>query len=48
MKAEELSKDAKSSRVSDAQISQPACTAVQLALTDLLKVSLGCVYCSTN
>ena len=34
---EELSKDAKSSRVSDAQISQPACTAIQLALTDLFK-----------
>ncbi|KAG4440758.1 hypothetical protein IFR05_003745 [Cadophora sp. M221] len=34
---EELSKDAESSRVSAAHISQPACTAVQLALTDLLK-----------
>jgi acyl transferase domain-containing protein/NADPH:quinone reductase-like Zn-dependent oxidoreductase len=35
--AEELSKDAETSRVSDAHISQPACTAVQLALTDLFK-----------
>ncbi|KAH6664674.1 polyketide synthase [Halenospora varia] len=34
---DELSKDAESSRVSDAQISQPACTIVQLALIDLLK-----------
>ncbi|KAG9237456.1 putative polyketide synthase [Amylocarpus encephaloides] len=34
---DELSKDAKSSQVSDAHISQPACTAVQLALTDLFK-----------
>ncbi|CAG8978751.1 hypothetical protein HYALB_00011512 [Hymenoscyphus albidus] len=34
---EELSKDAQSSRVSDAQISQPACTAIQLAMTDLFK-----------
>jgi NADPH:quinone reductase-like Zn-dependent oxidoreductase/malonyl CoA-acyl carrier protein transacylase len=34
---DELSKDAKTSRVSDAQISQPACTVLQLALTDLLK-----------
>ncbi|TVY85582.1 Reducing polyketide synthase [Lachnellula suecica] len=34
---EELSKDPESSRVSDAQISQPACTAIQLALTDLFK-----------
>ncbi|TVY92322.1 Reducing polyketide synthase [Lachnellula willkommii] len=34
---EELCKDAESSRVSDADISQPACTAIQLALTDLLK-----------
>ncbi|CZS97698.1 related to polyketide synthase [Rhynchosporium agropyri] len=33
---EELSKDAEASRVSAAHISQPACTAVQLALTDLL------------
>jgi NADPH:quinone reductase-like Zn-dependent oxidoreductase/malonyl CoA-acyl carrier protein transacylase len=37
MSVDELSKDAKSSQVSDAQISQPACTAVQLALTDLLR-----------
>ena len=37
MGADELSRDAKSSRVSDAHISQPACTAIQLALTDLLK-----------
>jgi acyl transferase domain-containing protein len=34
---EELSKDAETSKVSDAHISQPACTAIQLALTDLLK-----------
>ncbi|PVH83915.1 putative polyketide synthase [Cadophora sp. DSE1049] len=34
---DELSRDAESSRVSAAHISQPACTAVQLALTDLLK-----------
>jgi NADPH:quinone reductase-like Zn-dependent oxidoreductase len=34
---DELSKDKTSSRVSAAHISQPACTAVQLALTDLLK-----------
>ncbi|EKD12633.1 beta-ketoacyl synthase domain-containing protein [Drepanopeziza brunnea f. sp. 'multigermtubi' MB_m1] len=34
---DELSQDAESSRVSAAHISQPACTAVQLALTDLLK-----------
>lgn len=33
---EELQKDAQTSRVSEAQISQPACTAVQLALTSLL------------
>lgn len=32
---EELQKDAQSSRVSEAHISQPACTAVQLALTTL-------------
>ncbi|KAI7916092.1 fatty acid synthase S-acetyltransferase [Pyricularia oryzae] len=34
---EELSKDGKTSKVSEAHISQPACTAVQLAITDLLK-----------
>ncbi|KAL2060742.1 hypothetical protein VTL71DRAFT_9384 [Oculimacula yallundae] len=34
---EELSRDAETSKVSAAHISQPACTAVQLALTDLLK-----------
>ncbi|KAK2623593.1 hypothetical protein QTJ16_007147 [Diplocarpon rosae] len=34
---DELSKGAESSKVSTAHISQPACTAVQLALTDLLK-----------
>ncbi|KAF8858215.1 ketoacyl-synt-domain-containing protein [Acephala macrosclerotiorum] len=34
---DELSQDAELSRVSEAHISQPACTAVQLALTDLLK-----------
>ncbi|CZR56253.1 related to polyketide synthase [Phialocephala subalpina] len=34
---DELSQDAAASRVSEAHISQPACTAVQLALTDLLK-----------
>lgn len=34
---EELSKDEKSSRVGEAHISQPVCTAVQLALTQLLK-----------
>ncbi|KAK1569964.1 beta-ketoacyl synthase domain-containing protein [Colletotrichum navitas] len=34
---EELSKDQESSRVGDANISQPACSAVQLALTDLLR-----------
>ena len=34
--AEELSRDAGTSRVNEAHISQPACTAVQLALTDLL------------
>ncbi|KAM0324053.1 hypothetical protein ACHAQA_008241 [Verticillium albo-atrum] len=33
---EELSRDAKTSKVSEAHISQPSCTAVQLALTDLL------------
>lgn len=32
---EELSKDAKSSRVGIASISQPACTAIQIALVDL-------------
>ena len=36
MLAEELFRDEKTSRVSNAHISQPACTAVQLALTDLL------------
>lgn len=34
---DELSKDAESSRVAEAQISQPVCTAVQLSLTELLK-----------
>jgi NADPH:quinone reductase-like Zn-dependent oxidoreductase/malonyl CoA-acyl carrier protein transacylase len=34
---DELSKDAESSNINDANISQPACTAVQLALTDLLR-----------
>ncbi|TDZ31026.1 Reducing polyketide synthase PKS2 [Colletotrichum spinosum] len=34
---EELNRDADSSKVSDAHISQPACSAVQLALTDLLR-----------
>ncbi|KFA67578.1 hypothetical protein S40285_08766 [Stachybotrys chlorohalonatus IBT 40285] len=33
----ELGKDAKSSNVSTAHISQPSCTAVQLALTELLR-----------
>lgn len=35
--ADELDKDATESRINEAHISQPACTAVQLALTDLLK-----------
>ncbi|KAK0736272.1 hypothetical protein B0T21DRAFT_288533 [Apiosordaria backusii] len=34
---EELNKDASVSRVDDAEISQPACTAVQLALVELFK-----------
>ncbi|KKY20096.1 putative polyketide synthase [Phaeomoniella chlamydospora] len=34
---EELQKDAKTSRVNSADISQPACTAVQVALTNLLE-----------
>ncbi|KAL1881478.1 hypothetical protein VTK73DRAFT_3540 [Phialemonium thermophilum] len=34
---EELGKDAAESRVSEAHISQPSCTAVQLALVDLLQ-----------
>lgn len=34
---EELSKDAAASAVGQAHISQPACTAIQLALTDLLR-----------
>jgi acyl transferase domain-containing protein/NADPH:quinone reductase-like Zn-dependent oxidoreductase/NAD(P)-dependent dehydrogenase (short-subunit alcohol dehydrogenase family)/acyl carrier protein len=34
---EELGKDAKDSIVGQAHISQPACTAIQLALTDLLR-----------
>lgn len=34
---EELNKAAGSSRVDDAEISQPACTAIQLALVELLK-----------
>ncbi|KAE9577643.1 Reducing polyketide synthase PKS2 [Colletotrichum fructicola] len=33
----ELNKDQETSKVSDAHISQPACSAVQLALTDLLR-----------
>ncbi|RAL66180.1 hypothetical protein DID88_005852 [Monilinia fructigena] len=33
----ELNKDAESSLVNEAHISQPACTAIQLALTDLLR-----------
>ena len=33
---EELYRDAKTSRLSDAELSQPGCTAIQLALTDLL------------
>jgi NADPH:quinone reductase-like Zn-dependent oxidoreductase len=35
--AEELGRDAKDSRVSEAHISQPSCTAIQLALIDLLR-----------
>ncbi|KAK3942622.1 polyketide synthase [Diplogelasinospora grovesii] len=34
---EELSKDAKTSKVNEAHISQPSCTAVQLALVDLFR-----------
>jgi NADPH:quinone reductase-like Zn-dependent oxidoreductase/malonyl CoA-acyl carrier protein transacylase len=34
---EELSRDAKTSKISEAHISQPSCTAVQLALIDLLR-----------
>lgn len=34
---EELGRDAKTSQVSEAHISQPSCTAVQLALVDLLR-----------
>ncbi|KAK3682255.1 polyketide synthase [Podospora appendiculata] len=34
---DELSKDAKTSKVSEAHISQPSCTAIQLALVDLLR-----------
>ncbi|OIW24709.1 putative polyketide synthase [Coniochaeta ligniaria NRRL 30616] len=34
---DELSKDAKSSMVSEAHLSQPSCTAVQLALVDLFR-----------
>jgi NADPH:quinone reductase-like Zn-dependent oxidoreductase/malonyl CoA-acyl carrier protein transacylase len=34
---DELDKDAKDSRVSEAHISQPSCTAIQLALVDLLR-----------
>lgn len=34
---EELSRGEKESKISDAHLSQPACTAVQLALTDLLR-----------
>ncbi|PVH85769.1 BcPKS8, polyketide synthase [Cadophora sp. DSE1049] len=33
----ELSKDAETSAVNEAHVSQPACTAIQLALTDLLR-----------
>ncbi len=33
---DELYKDAKESRLSDAELSQPGCTAIQLAMTDLL------------
>jgi acyl transferase domain-containing protein/NADPH:quinone reductase-like Zn-dependent oxidoreductase len=33
---EELNRDAKTSRLSDAELSQPGCTAIQLAMTDLL------------
>jgi len=34
---EELHRDAKATKVGEAHISQPACTAIQLALTDLLR-----------
>jgi acyl transferase domain-containing protein len=34
---DEISKDAEQSRVNEASISQPCCTAIQIALTDLLK-----------
>ncbi|KAL8362903.1 hypothetical protein RB601_008930 [Gaeumannomyces tritici] len=34
---EELNRDEKTSKVNEAHISQPACTAVQLAITDLLR-----------
>ncbi|KAL3425313.1 polyketide synthase [Phlyctema vagabunda] len=34
---DELSKDAETSQISTAEISQPACTAIQLGLVDLLK-----------
>jgi len=37
MDPDELSKDASCSLINEAHISQPACTAVQLALTDLLR-----------
>jgi len=37
LETEELGKDAKSSQVSEAHISQPSCTAIQLALVDLLR-----------
>ncbi|TVY13419.1 Reducing polyketide synthase PKS2 [Lachnellula arida] len=33
----ELNKDAKTSAVNEAHVSQPACTAIQIALTDLLR-----------
>lgn len=35
--SEELGRDAKTSRIGEAHLSQPCCTAVQLALTDLLR-----------
>jgi len=37
LETEELGKDAKTSQVSEAHISQPSCTAIQLALVDLLR-----------
>lgn len=35
--ADELGRDAKTSKISEAHISQPSCTAIQLALIDLLR-----------